>query len=542
MTAPTVPFPVPEGLRCGACNKAPTTAQIAESDYRCPGCGADLGHLDLAPNGMVRGVLGWLRQPGDVLVGRYRVRGFLGKGGFAATYLVEDQRLSGKRRAVKEIPEIFFDERETEILARIQHPAVPDITDRFAADGMVYLVLEFGGERTLEGVRDAEGGRVPLVRLRPWIDQLCDVLGYLHAQTPPIVHRDLKPANVLLDERDRVMLIDFGIAKEAAPDAATRTIARSASHGFSPPEQVMGTGTDQRSDVYALGATIYVLLTGEIPPAAHERVAGSDLVAPRQLVPELPQAIEDAILRALELNVARRHPTIDAFRSALASAPAASPARKGASAAPRTVMIGDTPPVATAAPAAGPATVAPVAAVPAPRRQTGIPPAALIAAGVLLLALVAAAAFWATRGEDEAAEPPVAATPAPSQAPLAPPATLPGDVAPAPEAAAASAASPPAAAAQPTPTAVASPAAAPAPVAPAPSSQGSALDALLSNRAAQPAPETARATERTITEGTKAAAPAKPPPARKPAAKPKPAQSGWEDFQGPTRGYERKIQ
>lgn len=516
MTAPIIPFAVPDGLRCTSCNKAPTTVQIAESDYRCPGCGADLGHLDLAPNGMVRGVLGWLRQPGDVLADRYRVRGFLGKGGFAATYLVEDQRLAGKRRAVKEIPELFFDERETEILARIQHPAVPDITDRFAANGMIYLVLEFGGDRTLESVRETAGGRIALERLRPWADQLCDVLAYLHAQTPPIVHRDLKPANVLLDESNRVMLIDFGIAKEATPNATTRTVARSASHGFSPPEQVMGTGTDERSDVYALGATLYALLTGQLPAPAHERVAGAEIAPLREIVPDVPQAFEDAITCALELSIAKRHASIEAFRRALAAAPVAVAAtRKPASMAPRTMMVADMPKTGAAA---SPRTTA----IGASRAVDGIAPAKLLAAGAVFVLLLGAAAWWMLRGRD--AEPAIPAVV--TEPPVAPPAVaapiLPVEV---PHAAVNA------------PDAAKAPevdVAPPGPVAP----QGSAFDALNAHRPQQPEPV---AHVEPVVE-PRVTAPRPPPIVRKPAPPPKPARTGWEDQQAPTVVRDRKVQ
>jgi len=295
---------------CPRCGAVTTRPLLVEAGYSCRRCTFEVAHLDLAPNGSVRSVIGWLRTSGDLLHERYRVTSVLGKGGFAATYLVEDSLLKGKRRAVKEIPAIQYDEYETNLLSRLRHPAIPDISDRFETDDMVYLVLEFGGNRTLEMERKANNGTIPLTKLIPWIQQLCDVLTYLHGQTPPIVHRDLKPDNILLDENDRIMLIDFGIAKEADGFAMTRTIARSASHGFSPPEQVLGSGTDQRSDVYALGATVYLLLTGTVPPAAHERVAGRGLVAPRKLNPAIPPDLEAAIVQALDLNINHRQQSI----------------------------------------------------------------------------------------------------------------------------------------------------------------------------------------------------------------------------------------
>jgi serine/threonine protein kinase len=237
----------------------------------------------------------------------------LGKGGFAATYLANDLRLNGKKRALKEIPEALFDEYETGILSQLDHPSIPDITDRLIADGMIYLVLEFGGSRTLDSERKRRGGQIPLELLLPWIRQLCEVLTYLHARTPPIVHRDLKPGNILLDDNDRIMLIDFGIAKESKASEETRTLARAASHGFSPPEQVMGTGTDPRSDIYALAATFYALLTGTIPPAAHERIAGKEVVPTSQLIKGVPETVDKAILQALDLNANRRPQTAQTF-------------------------------------------------------------------------------------------------------------------------------------------------------------------------------------------------------------------------------------
>ncbi|MBA2591743.1 MAG: protein kinase [Pseudomonadota bacterium] len=328
-----------ESYTCPRCGERSTKGEISGGGFHCPRCTLELAHLELAPNGTVRQVFGWLLAPGEVLQGRYRVSSVLGKGGFAATYLVTDERLQGKRRALKELPRDLYDEHETALLARLRHPAIPDISDRFEIDGMVYLVLEFGGTESLEGERKAKGGTIAAERLVPWMRQLCEVLAYLHGQTPPIVHRDLKPENILLDEDDRIMLIDFGIAKESAELAVTRTLARSVSHGFSPPEQVLGTGTDQRSDVYALGATMYALLTGTVPPAAHERVAGKDLMAPRVLNPAIPEALEAAILRALDLNLNRRPQTIAELSCVFAPGALAAPA-PAAVVGTRTVRVG----------------------------------------------------------------------------------------------------------------------------------------------------------------------------------------------------------
>ena len=228
---------------CPRCKTPNQPLELEAREYRCAECGLELAHLDTAANGAIRGVFGWLLDIGQVVNDRYRVAAVLGKGGFGVTYLVDDLRLHGKRRALKEIPELLFDEHETRLLGRLNHPAIPDITDRFTRDGMVYLVLEFGGSRTLRTEQERQGGRIPVFALLPLIGQICSALTYLHAQDPPVVHRDLKPENILLDDNERVMLIDFGIAKESQADTATRTLGRAVTHGYSPPEQVLGTGT-----------------------------------------------------------------------------------------------------------------------------------------------------------------------------------------------------------------------------------------------------------------------------------------------------------
>jgi eukaryotic-like serine/threonine-protein kinase len=305
-----IPAASPTEKPCPKCSAANLIAELPAREYRCGCCGLELAHLDTLPNGGVRGVLGWLLDCGTTVNERYRVAAVLGKGGFGVTYLVDDLRLHGKRRALKEVPAMLFDEYETRLLGRLNHPAIPDITDRFNADGMVYQVLEFGGDRTLRIEQERRGGRIPLFVLLPWVRQLCAALEYLHAQDPPVIHRDLKPDNVLLDEHQRVMLIDFGIAKEASASTMTRTIGRAVTQGFSPPEQVLGTGTDARSDVYALGAIMYFCLTGQMPAAAHERITGHIVEPLSTMLPEIPPLIEAAVAQALELNINLRQQSI----------------------------------------------------------------------------------------------------------------------------------------------------------------------------------------------------------------------------------------
>ncbi len=306
--------PSPATRACQKCRTITSELLLSSSEYRCPGCGFELAHVDFAPNGTIRGIFGYLLSAGNLVNDRYQVEKVLGKGGFGATYLVEDLKLKGRRRALKEIPELLFDDHEVNLLSQLNHPAIPDIIDRFISSAMIYLVLEFGGSRTLGSHSQALGGPIPLKLVLPWMRQLCDALSYLHSQDPPIIHRDLKPDNILLDDNDRIMLIDFGIAKESESTGPTRTIARAASHGFSPPEQVLGTGTDERSDIYALAATFYFLLTDKIPAAAHERVAGKEIEPPSSLIPNIPPELDRILLSALSLNYNQRPNTIDEMK------------------------------------------------------------------------------------------------------------------------------------------------------------------------------------------------------------------------------------
>ncbi|MGR9043982.1 MAG: protein kinase domain-containing protein [Gammaproteobacteria bacterium] len=377
---------------CPKCGHLGSVGDIEQNKYRCPQCEYELAHIDTAPNGAVRGIFGWLKNVGDLIDARYKIQTVLGKGGFGATYLVEDQRVIGKRWALKEIPEMLFDEYEVSLLSGLDHPSIPIIVDRFNEQGMVYLVLKFGGSRTLS-TECKRKGRILYPELKKWVIQIGRVLEYLHSRNPPIIHRDLKPENVLLDDEDRIMLIDFGIAKESTPNAMTRTLGRAASFGFSPPEQVMGTGTDVRSDIYSLAATVYFAVTGHPPVAAHERVSGKALTSPKQIATELPDEVNEMLLKGLNLNVNERPQTVSEFIGVFgADAQIVDEALLSG----KTVQISDLkfgPVIKTDLNRSAPISRVTSAVVPADGNSGK--KLALIAAAVIAVALIAGGAYWA---------------------------------------------------------------------------------------------------------------------------------------------------
>ncbi len=154
------------------------------------------------------------------------------------------------------------------------------------------------------------------------IAPIIDALAYLHHQQPPILHRDIKPANIILTTTgDKAVLVDFGIAKEYDPDDTTTTL-RHCSPGYGAPEQY-STGTDTRTDIYGLGATLYALITGLVPADALHRMTrlgntGMDPLEPvNQIVPAVPTFVAEAIHRALSLRSGDRFSTVEQFWEAL---------------------------------------------------------------------------------------------------------------------------------------------------------------------------------------------------------------------------------
>ncbi len=279
-------------------------------------------------------------QTGAVLIGRYRIVKMLGQGGFGAVYKAWDTRLNAPC-AVKENFEIGEEAarqfaREASILANLRHPNLPKVMDHFSVQGQgQYLVMEYVEGEDLQtkleapvqntGVsvqRSAVSG-LPEAQVLPWFAQICDALTYLHTRTPPIIHRDLKPANIRICPDGTAMLVDFGIAKLYDPLKRTTLGARAVTPGYAPFEQYGQEPTDSRTDVYALGATVYTALTGQTPVESIARIGGRPLPTPRSLNPAISIQAEAVILKAMALLPDQRFQSAAELKAAVSGQPSA---------------------------------------------------------------------------------------------------------------------------------------------------------------------------------------------------------------------------
>jgi serine/threonine-protein kinase len=265
---------------------------------------------------------------GAVVHDRYRVVNIVGRGGVGTVYQVNDI-LFGKNNsyALKELIDQSEGARkqfanEAQWLQALDHRSIPKVREYFDWNDRLYLVMDFVDGENLEQKLLRSGGRpLPEDQVINWILPICDALDYLHAQRPPILHRDVKPANIIVTPSGHPVLVDLGIAKEHLPGAGqTATFVRKAgTEGYAPPEQYTTAGmTGPWSDVYGLGATMYELLTGRVPPTAVERVALDSVMAlPRQLNPAISPHVEEVILRSVAIRPADRFQTVGDVARAL---------------------------------------------------------------------------------------------------------------------------------------------------------------------------------------------------------------------------------
>jgi Tol biopolymer transport system component len=261
-------------------------------------------------------------EKGYLLYGRYRIDSILGRGGMGSVYKSLDENL-GIPVAVKE--NLFTTEeyarqfrREATILAGLRHSNLPRVTDHFVIAGQgQYLVMDYIDGDDLH--TRIEKGNLPSERLAvDWARQICDALNYLHNRQPPVVHRDIKPGNIRITSEGRAVLVDFGLAR-LMEGPTTTTGAKAMTPGYSPPEQYGASRTDSRTDIYALAATMYTLLTGAMPEDGLERALGQrTLTRLRARNPKVSAGVAAAIEKALEVLPENRFQLIGDFQKALA--------------------------------------------------------------------------------------------------------------------------------------------------------------------------------------------------------------------------------
>ena len=275
--------------------------------------------------------------------GQYTVERLLGGGGFGYVYLARDRQK--QHYAVKQCTELDADAvmqfgHELAVLKMLAPastyfpkvyaeftealPGTPPNSPKYS-----FAVMEFVQGQTLEDLLDErlnrQQGPFPEAEAKAWIVQLLDALDHAHQRN--IIHRDVKPANIMVaPDGKQIKIIDVGIAKIGGAGSMTQRGAAAASAGYAPPEQYAQAGkTDRFTDIYAVGATMYVLLTGVVPADAAARMSGvQTLTPPRQINPALSALVEDVVLRAMEMDVTRRYQSAADMLAALQGKPVAS--------------------------------------------------------------------------------------------------------------------------------------------------------------------------------------------------------------------------
>lgn len=272
-------------------------------------------------------------QIGSTLMERFVIERVLGHGGMGVVYLARQSALADKRVAIKELLFTAPDpnaraqaarqfQREAHLLASLSHPNLVDVTDYFETGDNFYLVMNYVEGGTLEDAIERAPAFLELGQVLAWLDEVCDVLQYLHDHDPPVIYRDLKPSNIMIDTRGHVKLLDFGIARSGDDRTQTCTFIKGAgTPGYAPVEQFGQEGsTDSRSDIYSLGATLYTMLTKNVPPSAVDLMIGeASLPLPRHVNPNVPARLESLALKMMSLRKEDRHQTVHEVRDDLAA-------------------------------------------------------------------------------------------------------------------------------------------------------------------------------------------------------------------------------
>ncbi|MDO9546469.1 MAG: serine/threonine-protein kinase [Pelolinea sp.] len=265
----------------------------------------------------------------ELIRDRYQIKKIIGQGGMGCIYLANDTRLSGRQCALKEVehdPSLGAElhkeaqdqfRQEATILARLDHPNLPKVSDFFSIGNRDYLIMDYvpGDDlRTLMLKAKHQKKFLLEKEVRSWANQLADALIYLHNQNPPILHRDIKPSNLKLTPDGLLKLVDFGLVKLLAPGEMTITIIQGQGTAlYTPLEQYGGGGshTDDRSDIYSFGATFYHLLTNTPPADARARfIEPENLISPRKINSNISLQMERMIFWAMQLHPDERPQSI----------------------------------------------------------------------------------------------------------------------------------------------------------------------------------------------------------------------------------------
>jgi eukaryotic-like serine/threonine-protein kinase len=350
-------------------------------------------------------------------IGDYEIIRELGHGGMGKVYQVRNV-LSDRIEAMKivlpdlagrsEFSSRFM--REIKVLASLDHPNIAALRTAFTADNQFVMVMEY-----VEGVTLAdrlEQGAFPTGDALNYIDQVLAALSYAHGKH--IIHRDIKPGNMMLTPQGVVKLMDFGLARSGNEVGLTMTGSTVGSLDFMSPEQVKSQPTDERSDLYSVGASLYQMVTRQRMFSA---TSGYSIMEahvketprpPIEIQPTLPKAVSDVIMMALAKDPAQRFQTADAFRNALAQVRASLP-QPAAQAATMTMVeaMPKATPAAAVAPTSTPPPMenvraTPSAVVAAPAQSKGSGGVLLVIAAVLLLAVLAGAWLYKSRPHTEA--------------------------------------------------------------------------------------------------------------------------------------------
>jgi serine/threonine protein kinase len=279
---------------------------------------------------------------------RYQILDSLGQGGFGITYLAIDTELK-KKVCIKELyidgvcirqgnnvtlteskrdfPWTYFIDnfkKEAQKIAEFSHPNIVSVSSVFEANGTAYYVMEFIEGETLKARMQQMGRAFTAEELKPIINQLFDAVDELHNKG--LLHRDLKPDNIMIDKNNRIILIDFGSARENMDEKTATLISNTTliflTHGYAAPEMYSTTAIKGRyTDIYSLGATLYYLLTNQKPVVVNDRHLGVYLPAPHELNPQISGQLSSAIMLAMELKKEERFQNIADFRVALTMQP-----------------------------------------------------------------------------------------------------------------------------------------------------------------------------------------------------------------------------